>query len=72
MFRLILTTFGLGLLGAYGISYVMTFLGFTSVTASVIVGTIFGLGVATLYMIPAWAALSGVKLVGSNGISKVS
>jgi hypothetical protein len=72
MIKLFLTTFGLGLLGAYGIGYLMTFLGIVSVTASVIAGTFFGLAVAALYMIPAWASLSGVKLVGGSGISKVS
>lgn len=71
MFRLILTTFGLGLLGAYGIGYLMSYLGVVSVVASVIAGTFFGLGIAGLYMIPAWASLSGVKLVGGS-ISKVS
>jgi hypothetical protein len=72
MFRLILTTFALSLFGAYGIGYLMTTLGIVSVTASVIAGSFFGLAVAALYMVPAWATLSGVKLIGGNGISKVS
>jgi len=71
MFKLILSTFTLGLLGALSIGFLMSYLGIVSVVGSVIAGTFFGLGVGALYMIPAWASLYGVKLVG-GGISKVS